>query len=142
MRLKIHSLLLTAFLLAGCEVLPLALPIMISAGGGGVAYTVTNIAYKTVSRPIKQVESALHAALKKMEIKEVKREVTDEGVSVNAATERLEIYIDLEKITPSTTRIKVNAKRSKIFKDKATATEIITQTEKILEESHQSNRPI
>ena len=69
----------------------------------------------------------------KMEIKEEKREAADGNVSITAATKRLAIYIDIEKITPRATRIKVNAKQGAVLKDRATATEIIVQTEKSLE---------
>lgn len=127
-------ILLVALNLAGCAAAPLAIPIAISAGGGGVAYTVTNVAYKTVSHPVKKVETATRGTLKKMAILEEKRELSDDGVlRITAKTEKLDIYIDLEKITPATTKIKVNAVRSVVFKDKATATEIIEETEKVLD---------
>ena len=118
--------------LSGCGVLPLA-PIAVSGAAGGVTYTMTNVAYKTLSHPLKDVEAALHKALMKMEIKEEKREAADGNVSITAATKRLAIYIDIEKITPRATRIKVNAKQGAVLKDRATATEIIVQTEKSLE---------
>ncbi len=122
------------FLLAGCEFLPLAVPIMVSGAGGGVAYTVTNVAYKTFSYPMKKVEGATHTALKKMAINEVKREANDDDtVRIIASTKKLNIYIDLEQITPATTKISVNAKRNTLLKDKATATEIIEQTERALD---------
>lgn len=131
--LKNLTAIIFVFLLAGCEFLPLAVPLVVSGAGGGVAYTVTNVAYKTFSYPMKKVEGAAHTALKKMEIKEVKREASDdENVRIVAATKNLSIYIDLEMITPATTKISVNAKRNTVLKDKATATEIIEQTERAL----------
>ena len=118
----------------GCELLPLAAsPIVVSGAGGGVAYTLTNIAYKTVSYPIGNVEAALKRALKKMGIKEGERKSTNGVVTINTRTEKLVIEIELERVTPRTTRIKVNAKEGLVLKDKATATEIISQTEKVLE---------
>ncbi len=133
LRKKLPALLLIVFL-AGCEVLPLAVPFMVSGAGGGAAYTITNVAYKTFSYPIKKVENATRNALKKMAIKEVKREGNNDGtVRITASTERLRIYIDLESITPATTKISVNAKRNAVLKDKATATEIIEQTERGLD---------
>lgn len=133
--LKLKTLiLLLALSLAGCAAAPLAIPLAISAGGGGVAYTVTNIAYKTVSHPVKRVETATRGTLKKMAIVEEKKELSEDGVlMITAKTEKLDIYIELEKITPATTKIKVNAVRSVVFKDKATATEIIEETEKVLD---------
>ncbi|MBI5586953.1 MAG: DUF3568 family protein [Deltaproteobacteria bacterium] len=123
-------------ILTGCELLPLAAsPIVVSGAGGGVAYTFTNIAYKTVSYPVKQVESSLRAAFKKMDIKETSEAASDGAVTIKAKTKKLDITIELEKVTPKTTRIKVDAKDGLFFKDKATATEIITQTEKALEDN-------
>lgn len=123
--------------LTGCELLPLATSpaVIVSGAGGGVAYTFTNIAYKTVSFPSDRVEASLKRALKKMGIKEVERKSSDGVVTVKAKTVKLNIDIDLERVTPKTTRIRVDAREGLVLKDKATATEIITQTEKDLEES-------
>jgi hypothetical protein len=111
----------------------IAVPAAVSGGAAGVNYTFTNIAYKTISHPIADVEAALYKALKKMDIKETKRKKEEGNVSISAVTSSLDIYIDLEKVTPTVTKIEVNAKKGVFFKDKATATEIIVQTEKRLE---------
>lgn len=121
--------------LSGCELIPFATPVVVSGAGGGIAYTVTNVAYKTVSYPLSKVEGALKKALRKMDIKESKREKDEDGIHILALTKELEIHIDLEKVTPTATRIKVNAVKSTVFKDKATASEIIVQTEKNLDGS-------
>ncbi len=122
--------------LTGCQLLPLAAsPIVVSGASGGVAYSLTNIAYKTVSFPGDKVESSLRGALKKMGIKEVGRKSSDGVVTINAKTAKLNIEIELERITPKTTRIKVDAREGLFIKDKATATEIIIQTEKGLEDN-------
>lgn len=127
---------------AGCGALPLtlagALPVIVSSAGGGVAYTVTNIAYKTFSYPIDDVEDATEQALGKMKITPVERIDNEDGFRIVARTKKLDIYIDVEKITPATTKIKVNAKQGVIFKDKATATEIIEQTNAFLESTDES----
>ncbi len=121
--------------LLGCAEIGLTVPAAaaVSGGAAGVNYSVTNNAYKTISYPIADVETALNRALKKMDIKEteLKREVDKVGISAVAGD--LDIHIDLEKITPTVTRIEVSAKKDLIIKDKATATEIIVQTEKNLE---------
>lgn len=122
--------------LTGCELLPLATsPAVIASGaGGGVAYTITNIAYKTMSFPRDRVEASLRGALKKMGIKEQERGLSDGVVTIKAKTVKLNIFIDLERVTPKTTRIRVDAREGLFLKDKATATEIIVQTEKGLED--------
>lgn len=118
---------------SGCAMLPLAVPVAISGGAAGISYSFTNVAYKTISYPVADVDAALRKALTKMRIKEVRRKSLGTTVSVTAATSQLDISIDLEKITPTVTNIKVNAKKGAFLKDKATATEIIVQTENQLE---------
>ena len=121
----------------GCGVLPVSvaalIPAFVSAGGGGVAYTVTSVAYQTFSYPMGEVEGAMHSALKKMQIGEIGREEVEDGLEVAAATKKLHIYISMEEITPATTKVKVNAKRGTFLKDKSTAKEILVQIGRVLE---------
>jgi len=130
---KLSTLLCLILVLSSCVMLGLAVPAAISGCEVGINYTFTNIAYKTICNPDADVEAALNKVLKKMDIKETKRKAEESKISVTAVTGHLDIYIDLEKITPTVTSIKVNAKEGFFFKDKATATEIIVQTEKTLE---------
>jgi len=126
-----------AIALAGCGALPVTLsaltPAFLTGAGSGIAYTVTNVAYKTFSYPMEDVVEAHEKALEKMGIEEVGRVEGEETLRITASTKRLKIKIDLESITSKTTKIKVNARKSGFLKDKATATEIIAQTEKFLE---------
>ena len=131
---KISTLLCIILALSGCALIGLAaVPAAVSSGAAGVTYTVTNNAYKTISSPLADVEAALNKALQKMDIKKTKRKAEEGKVSVTAVTGNLDIIIDLEKVTPTVTKIEVNAKKEALLKDKATATEIIVQTEKNLE---------
>ncbi|MDA8105481.1 MAG: DUF3568 family protein [Nitrospiraceae bacterium] len=113
-------------LLSGCT------SVLVSGAGAGVAYTVTNVAYKTIVSPIDQVEFANRLALMKMRIKYVERIEAGDGVMIIAETSDLDIYIDLEKITPKTTKMSVDAKKNIVMKDKATAVAIIEETEALL----------
>jgi len=127
---KLYSLCLLlciAFLSSGCT------SVLLTGASGGVAYTVTNVAYKTVTFPPEQVENAVRAALKKMGIKETGSKKIENGIEISAATAKLKISIDIERITDKTTKISVDAKKNVVLKDSATAAEIIEQTEKILE---------
>lgn len=132
-RFTITILLCFIFVLSGCAVTGLAVPAAVSGSAAGVSYSVTNVAYKDISHPIADVEIALRKALKKMDIKETDRKAEEGKVSITAVAGDLEIDIDLEKVTPTVTGIHVNAKKGPFLKDKATATEIIVQTEKNLE---------
>lgn len=124
---SLYPLLCIALLSSGCA------SILLAGASGGVAYTITNVAFKTVSFPIGQVEDATHRALKKMGIKETGKKKIENGVEISATTAELKISIELERITEKTTKINVDAKKGTILKDRATATEIIEQTERILE---------
>ncbi len=107
--------------------------VMVGGASNGVAYTISNIAYKTIVSPIDQVELANRLALIKMGIKQVEKKETGNGVEIFAETSELKIHIDLEKITAKTTKIGVDAAKSVVVKDKATAAAIIEQTEAMLE---------
>jgi hypothetical protein len=113
-------------LLSGCT------SVLVTGASGGVAYTVTNIAYKTIVSPIDEVEFANRLALLKMRIKYVERIETENGITIVAETPELNIYIYLETITPQMTKISVNAEKNIVMKDKATAVAIIEQTEAML----------
>lgn len=114
-------------LLSGCA------SVLLAGASGGVAYTITNVAYKTIVSPIDRVEFANRLALIKMGIKQVEKEETRNGVKIFAETAELKIHITLEKITSRTTKISVDAAKSIIVKDRATAAAIIEQTEAMLE---------
>jgi hypothetical protein len=113
-------------LLSGCA------SVLIAGASGGVAYSVTNIAYKTIPCPIDQVDFANRLALMKMGIKYVEVIKTENRARIFAETSELKIYIDLNKITPKSTKITVDAKKNFFVKDKSTADAIIDETEAML----------
>jgi hypothetical protein len=125
--------------LSGCAALGLTVPVVaVSGGTAGVEYSISNNAYKTISYPIIKVEAALKAAFDKMKITETGTEKKAEGVVVSAIAGDHTIIVELERITPAVTKIEVDAKKDVVVKDKATATEIIVQTEKALEAKNQA----
>lgn len=120
--------------LSGCAMLGLTVPAAaIGSGTAGLNYSLTNVAHKTISYPVADVEASLKEALQKMDIQEMERTAKDGTVSFMVVTDKLRIYIDLETVTRTVTSIAVNAKKGLYLKDNATATEIIVQTEKNLE---------
>ncbi len=121
--------------LSGCAELGLTVPaVAVSGGAAGVEYTFTNNAYKTISYPIADVESALARAFQKMDIQETKTGKREREVDISAIAGELDIRVELDMITPTVTKIEVSARKNIFIKDKSTATEIIVQTEKNLEE--------
>ncbi len=119
--------------LAGCAALGLTAPVAAAGGAAGVNYSLTNNAYKTMSYSLAEVDTALHKSLQKMNIKETATDREESKVGISAIAGNLDIRVELEKITPAVTRIEVSAKKDVVIKDKATAAEIIVQTEKNLE---------
>jgi hypothetical protein len=57
---------------------------------------------------------------------------TEQGKAIRALSNDREIEIELEMVSAKTTRIRTVAKQGIFFKDRATATEIIMQTERVL----------
>ncbi len=114
---------------AVAPLLPVALPAVIAGAGGGISYTFTNIAYRTMTSPVEEVERATLRAAREMSLKVLKVERKDVSVEIIAATRLHDILVTLEKVTPNLTKMSVNAKRGYIFKDKTTAFEIIFQTQ-------------
>jgi hypothetical protein len=102
------------------------------ATGTSVAYTLDGIAYRTFTASLPQVESATRTALDHMGIKVETTSKIDQGKAIKAVSNDREIEIELEMVSAKTTRIRTVAKQGIFFKDRATATEIIIQTEKVL----------
>lgn len=128
--LHVFLIALLLFTLVGCiEVL--------GAVGTGVVmtgeYLVTGRVTKTVSYDFRRIKSALLVALCKMQITVERAREIEEGEEVIAAADELEIWIELKQITPSVTRISVRAEKGFLNRDKATAQEILAQTNKIAE---------
>ena len=115
-------------LLAGCTAMAVA------GAGVGASYTLSNVAYRSFSLPVDRVHQATISALKKMDIKIIEDNKSEDGRTITAGTKELDISINLEEVTSKTTQIKVDARKRVVLKDKATAAEIINQVEKILGE--------
>lgn len=124
-------------LLSGCAAVGLTL-FGVGAGvatGTSVSYTLDGIAYRTFTAPLPQVENATLTALNRMGIKIEASEKTEQGKVIKATGNDRQIEVELEVISSKTTRIRTVAKQGVFFKDRATATEIILQTERVLSTS-------
>lgn len=120
--------------LSGCAAVGLTL-FGIGAGvttGTSVSYTLDGFAYRTFTAPLPQVESATRTALDRMGLKLEASAKTEQGKALLAKGNDREIEVELEALSSKTTRVRTVAKQGVFFKDRATATEIIMQTEKAL----------
>ena len=105
-----------------------------TAAGNGVSHTLSGVAYKTFTVPAERVRNATLDTLAKMEMEITGDKQVERNRRITAKAIDREISIDLEPLTPSTTRMQVTVEENAIFKDAATATEIIVQTADALEE--------
>ena len=105
-----------------------------TAAGTGTSYTLDGIAYRTFTASLDDVRRATSRSLKRMDIRVKADQPTDSGRSIVALAGDRTIGIELEKLTARTTRMRVTAKQNAVFRDRSTAGEIITQTERALDE--------
>ena len=128
-----------ALLLAVLLISPMATgcaAVALSGATMGAGYSFMNVADKTSNYPLDYVHLALSQALERMDIEVTEDSETDSGREIVAKANDLNIDIELESITFNTTRITVDVSKAAILKDRATAVEIIHQTQRILEASN------
>ena len=125
-------LLLAAAAGSGCAAIGLTL---FGVGAGtGVSYTLDSIAYKTFTVSEEGLRAATLKTLKRMDIEVRENQATESGRRIVAQAGDREIDIELDRLTTKTSRMRVNAKQGMFFKDRATAAEIIIQTERTLDD--------
>jgi len=118
--------------LAGCD--PISLTVFGIGGAAGMSHQMGGVAYRTFTEPLPKVKRATLGALQRMAIKVADTSKTESGEMIKATAANRDIEIEFESLTPSTTRMRAIARKDGgVFVDAATAFEIITQTERILE---------
>ena len=122
---------LSLFSLTGC------VELLGAAGTGIVAtaeYVLSGSVDKTVCFEYGRTKKALLVALSKMEIVAERAVCVEGGEEILARANQMEIKVELREITPCVTRISVRAGDGFLSWDKATAQEILAQTNKIAED--------
>ena len=108
---------------------------MLGAMGTGAAvtaeYVLSGSVTKTITHEFGRIKKALMLALRRMEIPANKEREVDGGEEITASAGKLAIRIELMQITPRVTRITVTAQKGFMTWDRATAQEIISQTDKV-----------
>ena len=102
-------------------------------GGTGVNYTLDSIAYKTFAASEEELRAATVKTLKRMAMDVTENQATESGRQITATAGDRAVDIELDRITPRTSRMRVNVKKGWLFRDRATAGEIIVQTERTLD---------
>lgn len=131
---RVRFLLIAALLpllLTGCVEL-------LGAAGSGAVFTAEYILSGSVEKTMcfgyGRTKKALLVALSRMEIVADKAIEVEGGEEILARANQMEIKVELREITPCVTRISVRAGDGFLRWDKATAQEILAQTNKIAED--------
>ena len=134
--MKTRHLLLLVLLLgaagsSGCAAVALT---MFGVGAGlsantGSSYILDSTTYKTFPASEEGLRAATLKTLKRMDIKVTEDEATESGRSIVGVAGTRKIEIELDRMTTRTSRMRVVAKQGLFFRDRATADEIIVQTE-------------
>lgn len=104
------------------------------SGGTGVSYTLDSVAYKTFSTSEEGLRAATLKTLKRMDMQVKEDQPAETGRKIAAQAGDREVEIELDRLTAKTSRMRVNVKQGLFFKDRATAAEIIVQTERTLDD--------
>jgi len=118
--------------LTGCATAVTAIGTVTSGIAYGTQYVLTSQVSRTTTHEFDHVKKALLVALCKMQIPVEQVKEIEDGEKIVANADDLKIKIELKKITPCVTRIRVKAGKG-LIRDKATASEIVQQTEEIAE---------
>ncbi len=118
--------------LIGCATAVTAIGTVTSGIAYGTQYVLTSQVSRTTTHEFDHVKKALLVALCKMQIPVEQVKEIEDGEKIVANADDLKIKIELKRITPCVTRIRVKAGKGLVH-DKATANEIVQQTEEIAE---------
>jgi Protein of unknown function (DUF3568) len=115
----------------GCAIVA---PIAVTSTTMGVAYYYMNVTEKTCVYDLETMNRASLMTLKRMGFKLGEQFKDEDGNrKILAETDGLGITVKLKKVTDKCTKMKVNVRKNVVIRDKATAAEIIMQTEKTAE---------
>jgi hypothetical protein len=109
---------------------------MSMAGAGATAAlgaTFAGVSYRTFTAPLPLVKKAALAALENMGMTPESFGRFEGGEIITARAAGRTVEIELEALTPRATRMRVSTRDGGLFYDAATASEIVAQTQKVLE---------
>jgi len=120
--------------LNGCAAVAIALLGAVAgvAGEAAVSYSMNGIAARTLSVPLPRVRNAALKALSRMGVRVEGREKTETGEVIKGDAKDRLIEVRLDRVSNVTTRMRASARHGFFLHDRATAVEIIQQTESIL----------
>ncbi len=130
-----------AVLATGCAALPLAAVAgpLLDVGGGalvktGTEYTASGTARRTFYLPSERVHGAVLEAFRRAQIPVARDETVRDGEKIVGAVHRRTVRVRLVSLTPVLTAMELDVKRNLFASDKATASELLAETEQVLGE--------
>lgn len=103
-----------------------------TASGTGIGHALDSITYKTFTVPLDGLAMATLMTLDRMDMPVMENRPTEEGRTILAQAGDREVEIELDRLTTTTTRMRVVAKKNWLVRDRATAAEVIFQTDHTL----------
>lgn len=142
-RATVMVALLCAVALQGCAA---AIPVaavggLLEAGGGalvktGTEYTATGAALRTFAIPAADVRRGALDAFQRTGVTVTKDEVAKNGrLAIAGEAEHRKVRVQLIPLAPSLTSMELVVKRNILASDKATASELLAATERVLAEN-------
>jgi hypothetical protein len=106
----------------------------LGAGAGevlraGTEYTLTGTALRTFTASVDTLHEATRTALNHMALTVERDEAMNPGRRIQASAIDRTIEINLQPLSPAATRLELSVSRGFLARDRATASEIITQIE-------------
>lgn len=132
--LSVAFIVATSVALQGCASLGLT-AFSVAAGsvaGVGVGHAMDGITYKTFALPLGVVSRATVMTLDRLDMPVMEVEHTAAGQTITAEAGDRTVEIELDRLTTTTTRMRVVASKNWFVRDRATATEVIHQTDRTL----------
>jgi len=127
--------------LSGCAAIPLAAlgASVFSSGAGaavksGTEYARGGVVYRTFSLPPDELRVAVGDTLARMEIAVVRDELHGDERRIDARAHDREIDLRLQPVTRTVTRLRLFVSEGQFGRDRATASEIVAQTERTVDE--------
>ena len=152
-RLSLRVILgLAAFALHGCAAPVMMAPLMGSALSGGASavgkagteHLSNGTIVRTLVEPMDRVHQAVTDTLRAVEITVQEDAVAADGGKIVADARHAAVQVKLEPLTPTLTRLSLRVKRGHFTRDRATASELVEQIDKLLTEravASKSDRP-
>ncbi len=127
--------------LAGCAALPLAVVAgsLMDAGGGvlvktGTEYTASGTVRRTFNLSADQVHAAVLESFARAQIAVTHDQPSAKRDLIVATTQHRKVRVQITPLTPALTALELDVKRNFFASDKATASEILAETEQVVAE--------